>query len=131
MFKAMYLYYYFIQDELFYDENIGVSRAHISKVGETTSPIRLAHLFVWVEGEAYNLVEVSEQVGLTGTSIGALLLEAEEQGKLNQTLSKLDGYFFAAIYNEKTQKLKLISDRYGMRMLYWYFKDNVFAWGAR
>lgn len=130
MAKAMHLYDHFIQDELFHDGNIGASRVHIGKVGEQTSPIRSAHSLIWVEGEAYNLKEVSEKLGITASSIGALLVDAEEKGKLNKALNKLDGYFCAAIYNEQTQKIKLISDRYGMRVLYWYFKDNVFAWGS-
>lgn len=130
MTKAMHLYEHFIQDELFHDGNIFASRIHIGKVGEQTSPIRSANSLVWVEGEAYNLKEVGEQLAIATTSIGALLLDAEIQGKLNQALNKLDGYFCAAIYNEQTQKIKLISDRYGMRVLYWYFKDNVFTWGG-
>lgn len=130
MSKAMHLYDHFIQDELFHDDNIGASRIHIGKVGEQASPIRSARSLVWVEGEAYNLKEVGEQLGVTDASIGALLLDAEEQDKLNLALNKLDGYFCAAIYNKQTQKVKLISDRYGMRVLYWYFKDNAFAWGS-
>jgi len=42
----------------------------------------------------------------------------------------LDGDFCAAIFDSDQKKIKLISDRYGMRMLYWYHKDGMIAWGA-
>jgi asparagine synthase (glutamine-hydrolysing) len=128
--KTMKLYSYFIKDELFIDGSVAASRVHLGKTGEKASPIQDDYLSVWVEGEAYNLQEIAKENGVSLTSIGSLLLYAEKTGKLKQILNKLDGYFCAAIYNKKEQKIKLISDRYGMRVLYWYFKDNIFAWGS-
>lgn len=129
--NAMTLYTHFVQDSLFANEHVAASRVHLGKIGEENSPIALGELIIWVEGEVYNLHEVSRQLGgLTATSIGYFLLDAEKQGRLNQVLNKLDGYFCAALYNAATGKIKLISDRYGMRVLYWYFKDGLFAWGS-
>lgn len=128
---AMNLYPHFVKDSSFANTQLAASRVHLGKIGEKTSPIELGDLKVWVEGEAYNLQEVADQAGgLTATSLGALLLDAEKQGKLSLVLNKLDGYFCAALYNPAIKKIKLISDRYGMRVLYWYFKDGLFAWGS-
>lgn len=126
----MSLYPHFIQDDLFVDKNIAASRVHLGKVGERNSPIERSKLRIWVEGEAYNLKEVAKETGLASYTLGNLLLEAEAQDKLKQVLNKLDGYFCAVIYNEQKKKIKLISDRYGMRVLYWYLKDGLFAWGS-
>ncbi len=104
--KAMKLYPHFLADALYTSEHLAASRVHLGKIGEKSSPIQRANLYVWVEGEAYNLSEVAKEVGLRSTTLGNLLLEAEEQGKLNQALNKLDGYFCAALYNQTSNKVK-------------------------
>ena len=130
MAAAMYLYDHFIQDELFHDEHLGASRAHTGQVGEATSPARHWSNALWVEGEAYNVSDVADELGLETTSLSDLLLAAENSQQLDKCLNRLDGYFCAALYNGETRKLKLISDRYGERSLYWYHKNGVFAWGS-
>lgn len=130
MADAMYLYDHFIQDDLFHDEIIGASRTHIGQVGEISSPARDGNNVLWIEGEAYNVSDVADELGLEATSLSDLLLTAENGQLLDKCLNKLDGYFCAALYNEKARKLKLISDRYGMRLLYWYHENGVFAWGS-
>jgi len=130
MAAAMYLYDHFIQDELFHDEHLGASRAHTGQVGEATSPARNGSNALWVEGEAYNVSEVADELGLEASSLSGLLLAAENSQLLDKCLNRLDGYFCAALYNAETRKLKLISDRYGMRLLYWYHRNGVFAWGS-
>jgi len=130
MADAMYLYDHFIQNELFHDDHVGASRAHTGQVGEATSPARHWSNALWVEGEAYNVSDVADELGLETTSLSDLLLAAENSQQLDKCLNRLDGYFCAALYNAETRKLKLISDRYGMRLLYWYHKNGVFAWGS-
>lgn len=130
MSKSMYLYDHFIQDELFYDDAVAASRVHIGLVGTDHSPINLNDLYVWVEGEAYNVTDVAKELNLKANTLPTLLLKADESNQLNKCLNRIDGYFCAAIYNKESQKIKLISDRYGMRLLYWYHKDGIFAWGS-
>ncbi|WP_355662379.1 asparagine synthase-related protein [Halomonas salifodinae] len=130
MADAMYLYDHFIQDELFHHEHVGASRAHTGQVGEVTSPARHGSNSLWVEGEAYNVNEVSDELSLDAKCFSSLLLAAENSQQLDTCLNRLDGYFCAALYNAETRKLKLISDRYGMHFLYWYHKNGVFAWGS-
>lgn len=129
MSKSMYLYDHFIQDELFYDDSVSASRVHTGLVGTDHSPVKLNDLYVWVEGEAYNISEVAKELNLKANSLPTLLLKSDESNQLDKCLNRLDGYFCAVIYDKKQQKVKLISDRYGMRLLYWYHKDNIFAWG--
>ena len=130
MSKSMYLYEHFIQDELFYDDSIAASRAHTGLVGTDHSPIKLNELYVWVEGEAYNVSEVAKELNLKANSLPTLLLKADESKQLDKCLNRLDGYFCAAIYDKENQKIKLISDRYGMRFLHWYHHEGIFAWGS-
>lgn len=130
MSKSMYLYEHFIQDELFYDGPIAASRVHTGLVGTDHSPVNLNDVYLWVEGEAYNISEVSKEFNLKVNSLPALLLKANKSNQLDKCLHRLDGDFCAAIYDKENQKIKLISDRYGMRPLYWYHKDGIFAWGS-
>jgi asparagine synthase (glutamine-hydrolysing) len=130
MANALYLYDHFIQDELFYDQYIGASRAHTGQVGETETPFRYSGNALWIEGEAYNVNEIAAELDLEATTLSALLLAAERNHQLDQCLNRLDGYFCAVLYNPENRKLKLISDRYGMRLLYWYHRKGVFAWGS-
>ena len=126
----MYLYDHFIQDELFKDQKIGVSRVHTGQVGEMSSPSSLGGYFIWIEGEAYNALEVAEIFGLQAKNLSELLLLAEKNSILDECLNQLDGYFCAALYDKENEKIKLISDRYGMRFLYWYHMDAKFVWGS-
>ncbi|HFQ5342501.1 TPA: asparagine synthase-related protein [Vibrio vulnificus] len=127
---TMKLYDHFIQDDLYEDESIAASRVHLGKIGEKVSPVTLGGLKIWVEGEAYNHKEVAASLGLQRLGLADLLLEAHATNKLDTFLNNLDGYFCAALYDKDMQQIKLISDRYGMRMLYWYTKDGAFAWGS-
>ena len=58
MSKSMYLYDHFIQDNLFNYDYVAASRVHTGLVGTDYSPINLNDLYVWVEGEAYNVSDV-------------------------------------------------------------------------
>ncbi|MEX1033248.1 MAG: asparagine synthase-related protein [Cellvibrionaceae bacterium] len=130
MAQAMYLYDHFIQDELYHDQHLGGSRAHTGQVGEVASPTRQDGNALWIEGEAYNVGDVSNELGIESTTLSGLLLAAEKNNQLDLCLNRLDGYFCVALYSPASQKLKLISDRYGMRLLYWYHKKGVFVWGS-
>ncbi|GMM69665.1 hypothetical protein MTsDn1_29600 [Alteromonas sp. MTD1] len=129
--KAMSLYPSFKRDTIYEDEKIAASRVHLNKIGEKNSPYVLDDICVWVEGESYNVSELSNDFDLEiGTSFSKALLINYQRGTLDSFLNRLDGYFCAVIYDRQNSKLKLISDRYGMRMLYWYFHNEKFLWSS-
>jgi len=131
MTNAMHLYNHFIKDMPFLDEQIAAARVHLGHIGETYSPLENDGVFVWVEGEAYNLGEIAAQFDLPeNVSIGQALVQAYQWNQLDSFLNKLDGYFCAALYDQEKKQIKLISDRYGMRMLYWYSHKGQFAWAS-
>jgi asparagine synthase (glutamine-hydrolysing) len=129
--KAMTLYPSFKQDDLFEDELVAASRVHLGKIGEKTSPKEKKGVFVWIEGEVYNLSDLSDTFGYAAdTDLSTALLINYENNQLDSFLNQLDGYFCAVIYDTNKAQVKLISDRYGMRMLYWYMSDGQFAWAS-
>lgn len=128
--EAMTLYPHFKQDDLFEDDLISASRVHINKIGERNSPTKKNGIFVWIEGEAYNLPELSNDFKYNNADFSSALLVAYENNQLDDFLNKLDGYFCAVIYDQNKKQIKLISDRYGMRMLYWYYSEGQFVWAS-
>ncbi len=130
MVQAMHLYPYYTQDRVFEDSKIAASRVHLGNVGENSSPHTEGVISIWIEGEAYNLQEVCGDLGLKTTGFAKSMLTAYKTGNLEKFLNKLDAYFCAAIYDAEKDLLKLITDRYGMRMLYWYNKNGLFAWAG-
>lgn len=136
MSDAMLLYSHFQQDEQFVDKCLGASRVHLGKIGQKRAPYAGANgCRVWIEGEVYNLPEVLLQFGWAGPktkndSFPIWILHAYHEGKLDKFLNYLDGYFCATIYDPNCKKVLLISDRYGMRMLYWYHHNGLFAWAS-
>lgn len=130
MADAMYLYEHFVQENLFEDEIVAASRVHLGHIGEKKSPYQNGDVRLWIEGEAYNIAEMIDTLELTQKGFAATLVEAYQKGILDKYLNRLDGYFCAALYDTRQKTLKLISDRYGMRMLYWYCKDGIFAWSS-
>ena len=136
MSDAMRLYPHFAQDTQFVHHQFAGSRVHLGKIGVSQTPIGdEAGNFVWIEGEVYNLPEVIVALGWKDVCPNNLqfsnwLLYAYAIGKLKDFLNKLDGYFCAALYDTLRQKVLLVSDRYGMRMLYWHHRNGVFAWSS-
>ena len=130
MSNAMYTHPHFIQDFKFEDENIAASRVHIGVIGESRSPTIIDSIYIWIEGESYNLDNLSKIFNFQSSGLAESLIEAYQKKKLNHFLHQLDGYFCAILYDTKEKKVKLISDRYGMRPLYWYSYQNTFAWAS-
>jgi asparagine synthase (glutamine-hydrolysing) len=130
MSDAMKLYDHFVQDDQYEDVFVAAARTHLGHIGEKSSPHVSGEFLIWVEGEAYNLPEVTSVLQLNGLTLAAILADAERSHQLDACLNKLDGYFCAALYDRQRRTVKLISDRYGMRILYWYCRDGFFAWGS-
>lgn len=119
-----------IQDELFDDNVIACSRSHINKIGEESTPLSFETTSIWVDGEAYNYKEVATKLGLNSSNFSKLLLESYQKDILDVFLNLIDGYFCAVFYDVAKKEITLVSDRYGMRMLYFYSKGSGIAWGS-
>ena len=84
-------------------------------------------------GEVYNYIEIRaelEQKGYTfetGTDTEVILQAYVEWGK--NCLSRFNGMFAIAIFDNETQELFLARDRLGIKPVYYYFDENelIFA----
>lgn len=118
------------KDEVYQDANIIASRAHLNIIGEKESPFRSNNCLVWVEGEVYNLEELSIQFDFKYSGFAHALTEAFISNKLAEFCSYVNGYFSAVIYHVPTSEVIIVSDRYGLKPVYIYNKAGALAWAS-
>lgn len=111
----------FIQDEIFCNDYIESGHIHIGHMKQDKNIFFKNGIYISIEGEQYDFQNISFE---------QLLYDAYTNKTLENTLNKLDGYFNAIIYDSTINKIFIISDRYGMRMLYYYFKNGRFGWSG-
>lgn len=95
---------------------IEAGRTHIG-AGDTF--FKEGDVHVWLDGEVYNIPGFPQAV-----------CRAYNAGTLDALLKTANGPFAAILYDAKTQKILLITERLGFRPLYYYFKDGRFAWAG-
>ncbi|MAE51799.1 MAG: hypothetical protein CMH27_08310 [Micavibrio sp.] len=130
MMREMAYLDHFVKDEVYRDDFIEASRVHIPAMAPQTSPAKSGDVVLWIEGEIYNLDDCAKCLGQACANFEELLISAYKAGKLDQALALVDGYYCAVLYDAKEKHIKLITDRYGMRVLYYYAKGNDFAWAG-
>lgn len=130
MTKTMMFDRAFIKDITFSDQLIEASRMHIGQVGMQKTPLSCDSVHLWIEGECYNWLDTSQKCSIPASNFQSLILAAYKRNRLNEVLKRIDGYFCAAIYDSSKKKILLFSDRYGMRLLYYYKHNGDFAWAS-
>lgn len=121
MAKKLYHHKYFLKDDDFCDNSFESSHIRLGKMKKENQAFVRDGIYISIEGEQYDFKDANFE---------ELLFEAYQNQNMKQFLNRLDGYFNAVIYDSKLKKVFLISDRYGMRMLYYYFKDGRFAFSG-
>jgi len=117
-------------DDVFEDERVLATRTHLNVVGEKTSPYSGQDVVCWVEGEVYNLRELQTGFPESAGSFPELLVAAHKKDALSQLLSQVNGYFVAVLYDRTKAEIALISDRYGLKPLYYWSEAGRFAWAS-
>ncbi|MCP1266620.1 asparagine synthase-related protein [Aeromonas hydrophila] len=87
-------------------------------------------LQIWVEGCAYNLAEIAHHYQQQFQDLNQALIWGYQYQMLAEILATLDGIFCAVLYDRQQKKISLISDRNGMRSLFYYHKNGFFAWAS-
>jgi asparagine synthase (glutamine-hydrolysing) len=104
--------------------NSGFNSGYLS-AGTQTAYASKEKTHVWVDGEWY-----SASGPVNAKECAGLLINACSAGSLIKTLSKTNGFFSALIYNEESRIVRLISDRFGLRQLYWLKTATGIAWAG-
>lgn len=120
---------FYTRDALFCDETVCATCSHISAIQLPAQPCKGEGIYVWMDGEFYNQRELLPGAGNAGTDPEILHALYREDNDLT-FLGTIDGIYAAAIYDSNRKVLLLISDRYGLRHLYWTADGEKLAWGS-
>ncbi|RPI15684.1 MAG: asparagine synthase (glutamine-hydrolyzing) [Ignavibacteriae bacterium] len=91
-------------------------------------------LIITYNGELYNFMELRVQLEALGykfhskTDTEVILKSYEHWGK--ECIYKFNGMFAFAIWNNRDNELFIARDRYGVKPLYYYFKNGVFIFAS-
>jgi asparagine synthase (glutamine-hydrolysing) len=90
--------------------------------------------FIVYNGEIYNYKEIREELKLKGykfrsTSDTEVLLKSYIEWGMN-CVKKFNGMWAFAIYDKKKNLIFLSRDRFGIKPLYYYFKNDKFIFGS-
>lgn len=128
--SSMMGYKHFIAGKKSITGDLAMSFVHAGCLQSGKSIYEKGDYVVSVDGESYNDKEVAEVMGVKSSSLEELLIACDQNDELDSCLSRLDGYFTAAVFDKKRQKLKIVSDRHGLRPLYYCKQGKLFAWAS-
>ena len=127
---------------IFFDENIGIGLGHrrLSILDLSTNANQpfysVCDRYVLVfNGEIYNFEaiynELKKETGFERKTVSdtEIILEAFVHWG-DDFIHKLNGMFAFAIWDKNNNELKLFRDRIGIKPLYYYWVDNVFAFSS-
>jgi asparagine synthase (glutamine-hydrolysing) len=123
-------------DELFCDGEVCATRSHTGILQPQPQPFEKAGVRAWLEGEFYNreeleaLLDVSARRGTQPTDPSLLLALYARAGGDFDFLRRVDGIYAAVVYDANAGLLHLISDRYGLRHLFWTERGGGLAWAS-
>lgn len=115
-----------INDKVFEDVSLISSRVYLPVIQKDAQPFSNDGIFIWLDGEFYNQDHFTKD----SFSDSCLLLSYYKNNRLNQFLREVDGIFAAVIYDSNKKTVQLISDRYGLRHLYFSFNKNNLVWSS-
>jgi len=119
---------FYVKDGLFSDNNVSCTRVHINVIQKKPQPYNDSGVYIWLDGELYNQAELSPADH--GVSDPELIAKLYRNSKDFSFLKKVDGIYSAVIYDSVKSKVYILSDRYGLRHIYWGFLNNSLVWSS-
>lgn len=121
---------FYVKDSIFCDKNICSSCSTNGAIKRAPQPYVQDGLFVWLDGEIFNAEDFNDATGRRANSGEAALLSLYLNNKDLSFLEKIDGIYSAVIYDPKKGMVYLITDRYGLRYLYYTVYENSLIWAS-
>ncbi|MEW6753779.1 MAG: asparagine synthase-related protein [Candidatus Latescibacterota bacterium] len=109
----------------FADAHVCATRCLVGRVQPAPQPHGGPGLRVWLDGEVCNRGEVDPAV-----PSDPHLLEGVHARRFPEDLVLLDGIFAAVLYDDLAGKVHLVTDRHGLRPLYWARHPGGIAWSS-
>lgn len=120
-----------VLDEPFAQDGVFATRSHIGVIQNTPQPHRFNDIYVWLDGEFFD-VDFAPKA-MRDRSDPEILAQAfwenKEQGNFD-FLQDIDGIYSAVIFDKQKQEVSFITDRYGLRHLYFTQLHGMIAWSS-
>ena len=114
----------------FADKNVYSGQSQLDIISERSQPCQFQNIYAWLDGEFYNKNQLCNQYNISYENDTQLLLKLYCQSDSFSFLRDIDGHYNAVIYDASKQILHLITDRYGLKFLYWSFDPKHFSWSS-
>ncbi len=122
---------FYQRDPLWSDDSVWATRSVTGVIKPEPQPHSQEGVHVWMNGTIYNGDEVAATRGLPGglddlALMAALYKQDSDFGFLRQ----LDGFYTAVVYDAGLCTVSLMTDRFGLRYLYWSIVNGGLVWGS-
>ena len=97
-------------------------------------PMKFEHLTIIYNGEVYNFLQLRAELEAKGhrfrskSDTEVLIHGYEEEGI--DFVQKLNGMFAFALWDAKERTLYLCRDRFGVKPLYWWYREGTFIFAS-
>lgn len=129
---------YNVADPVVNDGLVCAARSHTGRGRGPAQPAAAGGRRAWLDGEIINAVELAPALGAAAddaclileltAAAGAAGVAGSRHGAT--ALAGADGAFCAVVSDPAAGAVKLISDRFGLRPLYWTVQDGRLLWSS-
>ena len=124
-----------LAETAFCDDVVCAGRVRSAALGTPPQPSADDGLAVWLDGEFYNGDRLAREFGLVGAGEArpddaTLLRRLSRRDPDFSFLRRIDGIFAAVVYDSVEHRVHLISDRHGLRHLFWTAQGPAIAWAS-
>jgi len=120
-------------DKLWTNNWFFATRSHINISQNDPQPYTGQGFQVWLDGEFYNQSEIGQSLDCGNSTDPQLMAELFLENKHDSGfhfLRQINGIYSSVVLDEQCQKLYLVTDRYGLRHIYWTVLDGQLAWAS-
>ncbi|MBD3271183.1 MAG: hypothetical protein GF384_01435, partial [Elusimicrobia bacterium] len=129
--QGLLSYYDFYEPgQLFDDSIVYAGYTHTNITQKNIQPYSSDNVHVWIDGEIINKEEICAAEHCTALHDAQLLHALYRKYPDFSNYTRIDGIFAVVLYDATKQKIHLISDRYGLRHLYWAVINQELIWGS-
>ena len=120
------------QGVLFYDDAMCATQVNNGLFESPAQPYYEDGKYVWIDGEILGDVGAIADTGEAPISTAAILCRqfCENERQRIANLRRINGIFSAVVYDSIKREIHLLTDRYGLRHLYWTTQAGFLAWGS-
>lgn len=123
---------WYIDEDVYSEKTLCASGTHLDIDGPEVKQFyyRVSGLASWTYGEFYNLHELQLKYGVPYSSDRSFLADCYAAKGSFAFLKDIDGCYSAVLYDKDTNRVHLITDRYGFKPLYWSVVKENLIWSS-